>query len=518
MADDVKIPISTPGAKDAKRDLDGVADSLHKVGDTAKRSGGEAVRETGALHDVTGKLAQGVMSLVGSYAGLQGVLKLLQGIREEHERELQVTLRHTEAQRGLLMLTQVSGERPETQKQLMQMAVAAGRPVEQVAPAYYTLKSGTAGMAPERQQGLMSAALAMGKTDFSADLNAIVNLFSTLGAQNPDLSPTQISNLAWQTVNQAKATPSEMAAYLPPILSTGGAAGIDPATLAAAFSFSTRAGGGAARSGTAVSATLMGLLRPSSESKKALEALGYPSRGGLMERVNWVAGQGESLPPELEAALGGRRGIEFVAALTRDPAGFAAEIAGSRAAMNAPGSEVARELGKLYGEAPAQRMLDQIRSIGVAADVAENDPAALERKLRLGFRDLLAKRMGAGAATRWIGRMGNEAYAGLTGSAIGQVDPVMAAMEELVVAGYEPEAVISTVLGGLGERGYSGNIGGYGTGARDYRAPAGQTEAEVFRGWLQAAGRRPMQAPAAVYQGGTHYHNENKNDPAGKPR
>ena len=491
MADDVKIPISTPGAKEAKQALDGVADSLHKVGDTAKKSGGEAAQETGKLHEVTGKLAGQVTSLIGSYMGLQGVLKLLAGIREEHERILQVTLRQTEAQRGLLALSQVAGERPETIAALNRMAVASGRPVEQVAPAFYTLKSGTTGMTPERQQGLMSAALAMGKTDYSADLNAIVNLFSTLGTQNPDLTPTQISNLAWQTINQAKATPSEMAAYLPPILSTGGAAGIDPATLAAAFSFSTRAGGGAARSGTAVSATLMGLLRPSDESRTALAELGYPATGGLMERVNWVAGQGENLPPELQAALGGRRGIEFVAALARDPAGFAQEIAASRAAMNAPGSQVAGELGRLYGEVPAQRMLDQIRSISVASDVAMNTPEALETETRLQFRELLARRRGMGAAARWIKRTGNRAYWGLTGSAIPEQDAAAQAMEDLVIEGYDPDAVLDTILPAL-----------------DTAGPG------EFRGLMTKAGARTMQS----FHGGTHYHNESKDDPAGKPR
>jgi hypothetical protein len=64
-------------------------------------------------------------------------------------------------------------------------------------------------------------------------------------------------------------------------------------------------------------------------------------------------------------------------------------------------------------------------------------------------------------------------------------------MEDLVIEGYDPDQVLDTIL------------------------PAQDTSPAGFRGLLDKAGARPMQAPA-VYNGGTHYHNNDKNDPAGK--
>jgi len=521
MADDVKIPISTPGAKEAKAALDGVADSLHKVGDTAKRSGGEAAQETGKLHDVTGKLAQSVMSLVGSYAGLQGVLKLMQAIRQENEQSLQITLRQAEAMRGLLALSQVAGERPETQKALQEMAVASGRPIEQVAPAYYTLLGGTAGMTRDRQQGLMQAALTMSKTDYSADINSLVNLFSTIGTQNPDMSPQQISNLVSQTIEQAKSTPSEMAQYLPPILSTGRAAGVDAASLAAMFSFATRQGGGVATSGTAVRSTLLGVLAPPRETAKAMAEYGFPAGGSLMEKVGWLGSRGKDLPEELLAAIGGRRGIEAVAAISADPAGFAAEIAAAQAAMASPQDLMAGRLQGLYGEMPAQRMLDQIKQTTVATEIERNSPELQRADLVNKFRELRRHREGQSQIRRIVTGRAEEWYTSLTGENLGgqgasmeggiadYLNPLLglrraknfgatdqgfeSAQERLLLEGYGPPAILDAA--------YSGGL----------RRTGDETWYEAIRARLGA----PMQG--ATYSGGTHYHNENKNDPAGKP-
>jgi len=495
MADDVKIPISVPGAKESKAALDGVADSLHKVGDTAKRSGAEAHAETSKLGDVTHKLAQGVQALVGSYLGLQGVLKLLQGIREEHERELAVTLRQTEAMRGLLALSSLAGQRPEVQAQVQQMAVAAGKSVEQVAPAYYTLLGGTAGMDKARQQGLMQQSLLMSRMDPSASLDSIVNLMATLGTQQPGMSPLQIGNLLAGTLEQAKGTAGEMAGSLPDVLSAARVGGVDPATAAAMFSFATRQGGGVRRSGTAVRAAMMGLMAPTPDAMKAMTEAGMPAAGGLMARLDWLAKAGTNLPPELLAKVGGREGIAAVSAVSGDPGGFAAEIAAANQYMNMPGSLMQGSLAGMFGEVPSQRMLDQINMIKSAGDIESNKPAAMEADMRLEFRDLLAKRRGMGAATRWVKRTGNLAYWGVTGEAIPEIDAAAQAMEDLVVEGYAPQQVLDTLLP-----------------AQDRGASSAD-----FRGLMTKAGARTMQAPGATYHGGTHYHNQDKSDPAGKP-
>jgi len=445
------------------------------------------------------------------------VLKLLQGIREENEHQLEVTLKQTEAMRGLLALSSLAGQRPEIQAQVQQMAVAAGKPVEQVAPAYYTLLGGTAGMDKARQKGLMEQALLMGRMDPTASLDSIVNLMATLGTQQPGMSPLQIGNLLAGTLEQAKGTAGEMAGALPDVLSAARVGGVDPATAAAMFSFATRQGGGVRRSGTAVRAAMMGLMAPTPDAMKAMTEAGMPAAGGLMARLGWLSQAGANLPPELLAKVGGREGIAAVSAVAGDEAGFAAEVAQANKYMNMPGSLMQGSLAGMFGEVPAQRMLDQINSIKSASDVASNNPAALETEMRVKFRELLRKRKNVPTAFRTMAGWVEYGSRGLTGQVPDVAGQADMAMEQLVIEGYEPQAVIDTILPFLASQGYSG-VSGYGTAIGDYQAPAGRSAADVFRGQMPQAGARPMQAaPGSTYNGGTHYHNENKSDPAGKP-
>lgn len=521
MSDDVKIPISTPGAKESAKQIKGVSDALGRVGQAGKSGGESATRATSQLDEGVKKLTTSVKTLVGSYLGLQGVLKIIQAIRAEHEADLQITLRQAEAMRGMMSLSQLQGMRPEALAAAQQMAVASGRPLEQVGPAYYTLLGGTAGMSPERQQGLMKQSLLMSKTDYTADLNSLVNLFSTIGTQNPKLSPQQISNLVSHTIEQAKSTPSEMAQYLPPILSTGQAAGVDPASLAAMFSFSTRRGGGVATSGTAVRATLMGVLTPPQHVAKAMAEHGFPAGGTLMEKIGWLGAHGKNLPEELLASIGGRRGIEAVAAISGNPEGFAAEIAGAENAMSNPANLVEGRLQSMYGELPTQRMLDQLRQIRVAASIEQDSPEALQTESILEFRQLMARRLGKPQAARIIGGGIQSAWAGLTGNVMGGAggkDTFTGAMEELILEGYQPQEVLDTILPFLEEQGYAGTQV-YSQGMFGYEPPKGQSVYDVFHAEMTDSGASLMQGGSPIiYQGGTHYHNDGKSDPAGKPR
>ena len=516
MADDVKIPISVPGAKESKAALDGVADALHKVGDTAKRSGAEAAGQTDQLGAVTHKLAQGVQTLVGSYMGLQGVLKVLQGIREEHERELAVTLRQTEAMRGLLAISSLAGQRPEVQAQVQAMAIASGRPVEQVAPAYQALLSGTAGMAPDRQQGLMEQTLLAGKMDYGQDLGGAAEFFTRIGFQQPEWSPQQIGNLGAR-MSSLGVSRGEAAEYLPGILATGRIAGADPADLAGMFSFAARRGGGVGQSGAAVRTVMMAMMDPNNANAKDLAKYGFPAKAGLMEKIGWIGEHGKDLPEDILAGMGGRRGVQVISAIANDPQGIQKEIGQVQAALAETGNMPGAALTGLYGEVPAQRMLDQIRSVKSGIEAEEQDPATLERKLRLDFRALLSHRIGVPAAARWVDETADVWYAGLTGSAAQEARPVYRALEDLVVAGYDPDTVLNTVLPSLAKEGYEG-IWDLRSSYSDYTPPSGQTEYGVFKGWLDKAGARPMQTAApTIYNGGTHYHNQDKNDPAGKP-
>jgi len=507
MADDLKIPIRLPGATDAKRDLKEIAEGERQVGQAAQESGRKAKTAKDDAASATGKLVGAVKGLVASYVGLAGVMKMLAVMKDAHKEAAEAAMRHADAMRALLALSTLQGERRETIKAVQGMAVAAGRPIEQVAPAYYTLLGGTAGMDRGRQQGLMQQALLMGRTDPTASLESLVNLFSTLGTQAPGLTPGQLGNLASRTIEQAKSTGGEMAAYLPDVLTAARAGGVGPDVAAAMFSFTTRAGGGVAKAGTAAKSALMGLLAPGRETAKVLRRAGMPE-GNLMGKVAWLASNADRLPEDVVAALGGRRGIQAVSAIAADQAGFQAEMGMMAGALTQPGSLLQGRLEGMFGEVPAQRIAEQGRQIKIMTDIEKASEKAADQDVYLEARSLLRRRAGYGAVPRAISYVID-----WTGTAMGvgvMEDSADVAMRGMLDRGYPAGDVMDAMTDLLRTSGNLDYPGGWMQGGAA-GAPAALESA------LRSRGVRPLQGTGPTVIGGTVYINADKADPAGKP-
>ena len=399
MPDEVKIPVRTPGAAQAKQALSGVAAAEQKVGQAGRRAGKEASQgsrqakealqeQGGAVDGLMGK----VENLVKAYLGLAAARKILSELAAETQRITETSITAAESLTAILALSNLERSRPEVQEAVKSMAVMAGRPLPQVAQAYYTLLGGTAGMGYERQMGLLQQSLLMAKTDPNASLNALVGLFSTIATQQPELTPLQIGNALSRTIEQAKSTPEEMAQYLPSILTTGRAAGVDMATSLGMFSFGTRRGGGVAESGTAIRAAILGLLAPSPDTAKQLGEFGFPLQGDLRSRMDWLRRAGGGLPPELIAALGGRRGLEAIAGMAEAPVLLQQEIGGMQRALVTPENLLEQRLFEMYGQVPAQALLQGLQQTKEALKRKDDDIRALavelsEKQLDLALRD-----------------------------------------------------------------------------------------------------------------------------------
>ena len=522
MPDDVKIGVSTPGAPEAQRQLEQVAGAERKVGAEAGRTGRAAHEGAGRATRGIRELWGTVKGLLGAYLGLAGARRVLASLREETEAIDRATRKAVESLRAVMALSSLKGERAEVQKAIWDMAKGTGIPIEQVAPAYYTLMGGTAGMARERQMALMQQALLMAKTDPRASLEAVVGLFSTMATQQAQLSPEQIGNLVSLTIEQAKATPEEMAGYLPAILTTARAGKVDVGTAAALFSFATRAGGGAAESGTAVRAALLGLLAPSPDVAKQLAGFGYEPAAGLPEKIAWLSRAGGQLPPEMVAALGGRRGLEAIAAIAERPAEYGAEVEMMRGALAAPESLLARRMAEMYGEVPAQRYLDQIKQLDVMIEAERAKPKEMREQAVMKLKELITLRLRESPVRRGVTNWLERAARDVSGepSTFFEATGERAA-RELVEEGYAPADVMEAIwstrveyepgefpLGWLGDPSLS---------VEEQR----RTTKDSYRLRLENAGKRPMQAPglgpqsSVIYYGGSHWHGSYE-DPAGR--
>ncbi len=532
MPDDLKIPVKLPGADKAKRDLADIARAQKRVGKAAEEAGSKGKKggkdaaegKKEAVH-WTKRLITKVKALVMAYGGLRAVQSVLRSLREETEALDEASRKAATSLRAVMALSALKGERTETRQAIWKMAIEAGRPIEEVAPAYYTLLGGTAGMDRPRQMGLMQQALVMAKTDPRASLDPMVNLFSTLAVQNPDLTPTQIGNLISKTIERAKSTPEEMAMYLPSILTTAKAAGADRETAAALFSLGTRRGGGVATSGTAVRAAIMGLLTPSPDIQKQLMEFGFPVEGDILSRIGWLQQAGGQLPPELVAGLGGRRGIEAIAAIAEQPAALREEIGLMRQAVRAPGSLLEQRLRDMYGEAPGQRYLDQLSQLEVMRQKEYTDPEALLQQAEMELVDLVFKRLGVAPWMRKTARAAYQARRGLGYRGVSVEGPGEEAFLGLLKEGYTPADILEHVLPAVREAGGASWDRGDWVGLNWPSPPSGATHEQWYQQLLQGGGAEPMQGTGGggtggagtVFQGGTHYHNGDKRDPAGRP-
>jgi len=509
MADEYKIPISTPGADKAERTLRKLASAEQRVGHEAEDAGRKSARGSRDAADALDRHANRVAMLNQAYAALrQGAVHALRIMSQEIEKVDETSSRTLEGLRSVMALSMVAGERAETRQFLERAAVGAGMPMERVAPAYYTLLGGTAGMDRSRQEGLFGQALAMAQTDPSAGLDPLVNLMTTIASQQPHLSPQQIGNLASVTIEQAKSTPGEMAQYLPPILSTAQAGGVGAADAAAMFSFATRRGGGVATSGTAVRSAMLGLLAPPQETAKQMAAHGFPAGGSLMDRIGWLARHGSDLPPELQAALGGRRGIEAVVGIAASPDEFRRELAATREGMTAPGSRLAERLESMYGEDAGQRALLQLQQGRVAADVGlASDDAAQDQAIAAAM-EAARVRLGQGGAERWLNRQTERLLRTFGGRPEALADPHERTVAELIRMGYSTQDVLDIALPAM-------QAGGEVGGSFDPTVSRGAGRTAALEA-LEAAGKRPL--GVTQIHGGTHYHSYDRTDPAGKPR
>lgn len=506
MPSDVKIKVSAPGADKTQRDLKGVAHAEKQVGDEASRSGKKTergFRKTGQA--VTG-LAKKLKGLLGAYLGLQGARMIMASLRAETEKVDEATRKAAESMRALMALSTLKGERREVRDAVWDMAVTSGRPIEQVAPAYYTLMGGTSGMGQDRRQALAREALLMGKTDPGANLDAMMGLFSTIGTQQPDLSPRQIGNIVSRTIEQAKSTPEEMSQYLPGILTTAKAGGADLPTATAMFSFATRHGGGVATSGTAVRAAMLGLLAPSPDVAKQLGDYGYSRGDSLMEKISWLSQSGGQLPPELVTALGGRRGLEAISAISAQPESFRREVSQMQGAMGAEGSLLKERLRDMYGEVPAQRYLDQAKQWQVILQKDYAKPEESREQAIMNFREVLNRRRFGAGLRSGISGFFEKAGRYVTGSPMPSAGP-QAAAEQLIQEGYPASEIEKHVLPSLIEDWKdTGNIFNEGELLNKYR------------GVLEKKDVQPMQGKevSMINQSGTFYNINTRRDPAGR--
>lgn len=470
--------------------------SLRDVGKEGKKAGDDTTRSMKGAGGTMDKLGGSVRILIGAYAGFAGVRMVMASLRREMELIDATTKSALQSMRGVLSLGALKGRRKEEVEAMWKLAQFTGRPIEQVAGPYYALLGGTYGMAPERQRAIARQAGLWAKTDPTADMGSLVRMLATMGSQQPGLTPQQIGNIASYTIEAAQSTPTEMAGALPRVMATGQAVKAEPALPMALFSYISRQTGDPHLAATASTALMFGLAKTPPQILGQMKRFGFDPKAPMLEKLQWLGGRGADLPEEVAMALGGRRGIVALSSMAARPEEFMRGLEETRGALAAPGSLFGERLAGMYGEVPAQRMLDQMAKMDVLRQRQRVQPATLRRKMLMEFRTDLARRQGEGAPQVDFRRMMQSVsrYLGRGTSWLwereARMEPSIGDMFDLLEAGYAPEDIVEIVEPELRERGPFN----YGL--------------DEMKTSLKAAGRRPMQEGGTIIQnpGVVHVH------------
>lgn len=453
-----------------------------------RKFGKEGVRSTDRVAGASDKLKTAIMGMVGAYAGFAGARIIMQQLREETERIDKATRSALEAMRSVLALSALKGRRAEEVQAIQAMSVYAGRPLEEVSKAYYSLLGGTYGMTPERQKGLMQQALLFQKTDPTAQLDPLVSMITAVGTQQPKMTPTQIGNVLSKTLEMAKAKPEEMAQAIPALLASAKVGDLPIEVPLGMFAQVTRGAGGVATAATAGRSILLSLMKTPPEMVEKLAPYGFRKDMTLMQKIQWLADKGSDLPEELAAGLGGRRGIEAVATIATRPEEFRQGVAEIRQMKKQTTSELRRRLADLYSEDVAQRYLDQSQQLRMGTAMEDIQPGEMREQAIMDWRERRRRRIFKSPLLRGIERQIDLRSRDIFGEPSGMIggDPFGTAVEALIDKGYSGADIEKYILPLMSRS----------TGLLEGPLPEGMGVEQYLESVLQKGGAGPMQAPA----------------------
>lgn len=417
MAKDVNIHVKTPGAQEAKQQLDGLAQSAKQVGQKVHEGGQQGAAGTDKLKDSTDKASSSFgkfgKSILGWAAKLSSILisirLVTQAIRLQKE-ELEEHARVASEQQKKLLALQSMGtffeEHPQARKEVEAYAAFGRRPFGDVAEAYYQLESKGAGLTKAQKAGIMQEALELGRMEPEADLSKIIDIFSLYAKETGQKEINQIQNVIRQTLSSAGAQLSEMGQYLPQFLSAGIAGGLSGAETAGLWAFATTRSGKPEQATTGIRnifAALQGKGTP--ESQELLESLGLTPGMNIFEQLTELSRAqkaGKFGVPEAET-IAGKENFAILLSMLTEPQAMM-ETVRQVARVDRPDIDITRDkLNLIMNQDEMARLEEEYRRLTIEIEnLKGSDIEALKWKVWLKDAEKTMREQGAIAVQRHL--------------------------------------------------------------------------------------------------------------------
>lgn len=395
MAKDINIHLKTQGAAQTKQQLEEVGGASQRVGETVGRGGKRGAdgmdkmsQSADKAQSRFGKLGASIKSWV---VGLVGITAAISAITRAIRTQIQAIEEHariaSEQQKKLISL-QAMGEfykeRPELRKEVAAYAELGRRPFEEVAEAWYMLRSQAGRLTGKQRGGIMTQALELGRMYPEAPLTDLVNMFAlyTKATQGRDIN--RIQNVLLQTITEAGGGMGEVSKFMPTILGPAMAAGLTGPQAAGLWSYVTTLpeAGGVARGTVALRNIFLALQgKGTPESQKMLQQFGMAPGMGFFQQMQMLTAQrqaGRFGLPQAEL-LAGREGAAMLLGLMAQPQAMRETIANVVGAARGRRDITRETLEGIMGTDEFARLEEMRRLLNIQiANIKGGDPRALK--------------------------------------------------------------------------------------------------------------------------------------------
>lgn len=421
MADkDINIKVRTQGVPATKEDIDGLKRSVGGLGDKVEQSNRQ---QSDSYQDAERKSGSYFSKLTGWIFGATGLLKVFHEITKAIQMQTQAMEENAAAaakQQNSLLRLQFLGEfykeKPELRKEVAALAEYGRRPFEEVAGAYYNLRSKSGNLSQAQQSSIMKEALEMGRTDPAMQLDTLVDMFSLYAKLTGEKDANRIQNVLQKTVEQAGGTGADVANYMPQFLPIGLAGGLSGSQAAGLWSYVTTQTASPSIATTGLRATFMGLQgKGTPDAAKLLKRFGVKDTMDFAGKIDTLAAAYSSGKLTLGDAekIAGREGSSILLSLLQNPQAMRQTMSNVVGADRGDIDLTGGMIQGLMGTDEIAKLEEDIRLLDVAiSNQRARDPDALKlKKLRL-ESELIARKSGAGeygiGMQRWsLGLMTN---------------------------------------------------------------------------------------------------------------
>ncbi len=393
MAKDVNIHLKTEGSEQANRELERTAQATRKVGDATESAG-----KRGAT--ATRNAVEQMSSYAKQAAAAVGIGALTKALRENSE-AMQENAEIAASQQRRITRLQFMGdffaEHPEARAEVRAYAEFGRRPAEEVADAWYNLRSKGAFLDDEAQHGMLQEALEISRTDPDVGVDTLVDMFLLYSKKTGERDANRIQNVIKQTIAEAGAGAKDVASQMPKFLPWGIAGGMSGAESAGLWAYATTELGDAGEATTALRMVYQGLEGQWTPAQKRLmRRLGVKPGMSFMEKLEALGGKDLSVA-QLDVLAG--RGGAMLSSLTKNIEDAKAAMGRITAVDRGDIDLTAAAIEDVFGKDAVAKMVEDIQGLDVEIEnIRAGDVNALEWDHHIKQHEAMLRRKGASEA------------------------------------------------------------------------------------------------------------------------